>query len=54
VVLGSSDYIKIPWGMFWALFCSLVLISSSITIASLYSLGMSMKMNGRNRRSIGE
>jgi hypothetical protein len=61
-ILSSYNYLNIPWGLFWGcsslgsssshwLTCS---SSSSLITASLCALGLSMEMNDRKRRAIGE
>jgi hypothetical protein len=48
----SLLFILFPW--FISFPYSLVLISSSLIVSSLYALELSMEMNGRKRRAIDE
>jgi hypothetical protein len=62
VVLGSCNYLSIPWGFFGIilpLFCLLPLVllflfPLLLSLAISCALGLSMETNGRKRRDIFE
>jgi hypothetical protein len=62
VVLGSCNYLNIPWRLFWGRSspgsssspCSIVLLSSSLSLDISCTLALSMETNGRKRRAIVE